>query len=202
MVSRIIAGRAGGRRLRTPSGRTTRPTTDRVREAVFSALAAWNGTADADPAEHLAGQSVADVFAGSGAIGLEAASRGAGPVVCIEKDARAASVIRGNAAHLALAVEVATSSAASWLATTGRRFDVMWFDPPYDLADEDLDELIDAAARVLVDNGLLVVERSARSRAPHLPEGMETWSASYGETTIHYAQWDRPTGDVAKEDDR
>ena len=68
------------------------------------------------------------------------------------------------------------------------RYDVMWFDPPYDLSSTKMDELIARATGLLVDSGLLVVERSARTAAPTFPEGMEHWSSSYGQTVVHYAQ--------------
>ena len=98
-VSRIIAGSAGGRRIRMPSGRNTRPTTDRVREAVFSAVAAWAGTADRPPEEALAGLAFCDLYAGSGAVGLEAASRGRGPGAAGRAGpARPPQLIRRNAA--------------------------------------------------------------------------------------------------------
>lgn len=215
-MSRIIAGKAGGRRLRTPSGHLTRPTTDRVREAVFSALAAWNGTADQPAAEQLGGQSFLDLFAGSGAVGLEAASRGAGPVVCVEQAAQARRVITENRASTGCRVEVVGQSVATFLAgRTGAedpqgmphpggsvdgdrpgsgpdRFDVVWFDPPYDLDDAELDRLVALAARtVLVADGLLVVERSSRSRPPAFPATMTSWTNRYGETAVHYAQADR-----------
>lgn len=215
-VSRIIAGRAGGRRLRTPSGSLTRPTTDRVREAVFSALAAWNGTADQPAAEQLGGQAFLDLFAGSGAVGLEAASRGAGPVVCVEQAAQARRVITGNRASTGCRVEVVGQSVGTFLAgRTGAedpqatahprepgagdrpgsapdRFDVVWFDPPYDLDDAELDRLVALAAEAaLAGDGLLVVERSSRSRPPAFPEGMTRWTSRYGETAVHYAQADR-----------
>ncbi|MDU5842972.1 MAG: RsmD family RNA methyltransferase, partial [Cutibacterium avidum] len=96
-MSRIISGRAGGQRLATPSGRLTRPTTDRVREAVFSALAAWNGTSDEAPEDQLAGQAFCDLFAGSGAVALEAASRGASTVLAVDRDRSACHVMTENA---------------------------------------------------------------------------------------------------------
>ena len=88
-MTRIIAGSAGGRTLRTPPGAGTRPTSDRVREAIFSALQARDA---------LSGARVLDLYAGSGALGLEAASRGAASVLLVESDARAVSVIRDNIA--------------------------------------------------------------------------------------------------------
>lgn len=195
-VSRIIAGVAGGRRLRTPAGSATRPTSDRVREALFSALAAWNGTADGPADEQLAGQSFLDLFAGSGAVGLEAASRGATRVVCVEKDRRTAALVSGNArdAGLAPQVSVAAQSVEGYLAAAeaAAAFDVIWFDPPYALAEPDLDAMIASAVTgLLAGDGLIAVERSSRSRTPLFPPGMVSWANRYGETVVHLAQADR-----------
>lgn len=219
-VSRIIAGRHGGHRIKTPPTQLTRPTTDRVREAVFSAIASWNGTADEPVSDALAGIAFADLFAGSGAMGLEAASRGAGPVVCVEKTPATSAIIGANAKALSATVQVVTADVSAWISRSvgaagndgtghgepghvtghgepGRdnpghddtgRYDVMWFDPPYDLPSTKMDELIARATGLLVDSGLLVVERSARTAAPTFPEGMEHWSSSYGQTVVHYAQ--------------
>ena len=101
-MSRIIAGSRGGRRIGMPSGDRTRPTTDRVREALFSAIAAWAGTSMRSADQALAGLGFCDLYAGSGAVGLEAASRGADPVLLVEADRRTAAVARGNAAELGL----------------------------------------------------------------------------------------------------
>ncbi len=218
-MSRIIAGRHGGRRIKTPPTQLTRPTTDRVREAVFSAIASWNGTADEPVSDALAGIAFADLFAGSGAMGLEAASRGARPVVCVEKTPATSAIIGANAKALSATVQVVTADVSAWISRsvgaendgtghgepghgTGHgepggdnpghddtgRYDVMWFDPPYDLSSTKMDELIARATGLLVDSGLLVVERSARTAAPTFPEGMEHWSSSYGQTVVHYAQ--------------
>lgn len=203
-MSRIIAGRAGGRRLRTPAGDATRPTSDRVREAFFSAVAAWNGTSDHAVDEQLEGQSVLDLFAGSGAVGLEAASRGASFVVAVEQNARTAALIRANAVSCGLAdsMTVLATSAERFLAgaagpapgtTAGKDFDIVWFDPPYAWDADELDQLIAAAAScLLAADGLIAVERSTRGRAPVFPAGLVPWANSYGETVVHLAQ---PTGE-------
>ena len=110
-MSRIIAGSAKGRRIDTPKGSRTRPTTDRTREALFSALASWFGTADEAPERQLDGVAVLDLFAGSGAVGLEAASRGAGPVVLVESDGSTARLIAANARDLRLRADVRAARA-------------------------------------------------------------------------------------------
>ncbi len=105
-MTRIVAGSAGGRRLRTPSGGRTRPTSDRVKEALFSALESQIGT--------LAGRRFLDLFAGSGAVGLEARSRGAQHVTLVERDPATAALIRANAKELGLdQVTVLVASAFS-----------------------------------------------------------------------------------------
>ncbi|BCY24821.1 methylase [Propionibacterium sp. NM47_B9-13] len=199
-MSRIIAGRAGGQRLATPSGRLTRPTTDRVREAVFSALAAWNGTANEAPEDQLAGQAFCDLFAGSGAMALEAASRGATTVFAVDRDRFACNVMRDNSRTTRLRIQVSSQTVTAFLAENRRVFDIVWFDPPYDLADDAMDGLIAAACeRTLARNGLLVVERSRRSRGPGFPEGYESWNSRYGETVVYYAQCRRePETDVSR----
>ena len=105
-MTRIIAGAAKGRRVATPTGSRTRPTTDRVREAVFSVIASWAGTLGEPAASQLDGLAFLDLFAGSGAVGLEAASRGASPVWAVESDPATARLIRRNAAGFGLPVSV------------------------------------------------------------------------------------------------
>lgn len=186
-MTRIISGSHGGRRLATPSGDRTRPTTDRVREAVFSALEAWSG-------EGLRGLAFLDLYAGSGAMALEAASRGAAPVTAVESDRRTADLARANARNLGLAVDVRAASVDELLAgTPPRAYDIIWADPPYPVATEHLERLLGGvwASGWLADNGLLVLERASRDAAPVWPEGVDGWSRRYGETTIYYAQEDR-----------
>ena len=147
-VSRIIAGSRGGRRLTTPPGARTRPTTDRVREALFSAVAAWAGTADAPADEALAGLAFADLFAGSGAVGLEAASRGAGPVLLVEADKRTAAVTTRNVRDLGLAALVRTGRVETVVAAPAEQaYDVVFLDPPYELDGAALDRGDDGAGR-------------------------------------------------------
>lgn len=184
-MTRIISGRAGGRRIATPAGAATRPTSDRVREALFSAIEARMGT--------LAGARFLDLYAGSGAIGLEAWSRGAGAVTLVESDRRTAGLIRDNARALgAREADVVTASVLTTLGSPpSARYDVVVSDPPYPLTEEAL--AADLAA--LVDHGwlapdaLLVVERSARSPEPTWPEGLvRLREKKYGETRVWYAE--------------
>jgi 16S rRNA (guanine966-N2)-methyltransferase len=190
-VSRIIAGSRRGHRLQTPSGDATRPTSDRVREALFSALASWSGTASAPVEESLDGLAVLDLYAGSGAVGLEAASRGAGPVLLVESDARTAGVARRNVGDLGLAASVRTSAVETLArAVADRAYDVVFADPPYALGAERLDAVVaDLLAQGWVaPDGLLVLERSSRTPAPTWPGAVgDSWTRAYGETVLHFA---------------
>ena len=182
-MTRIIAGTAGGRRLKTPSGDHTRPTSDRVREALFSAIDSDIGSIE--------GLRFLDLYAGSGAVGLEARSRGAGVVTLVEKDRRTAGLIQENIATLRFTqMEVVTSPVARLLARSPRApYDVVFSDPPYHLdtgaVDADLAALCDHGW--LADGALVVVERSKRGAPPTWPEGIgSARSKSYGETTLWY----------------
>ena len=153
------------------------------------ALAAWNGTSDEAPEDQLAGQAFCDLFAGSGAVALEAASRGASTVVAVDRDRSACHVMKENARTTRLRIQVVAQTVSTFLSDNRQTFDVVWFDPPYDLADDVMDGLIDATIQnALAHDGLIVVERSRRSRPPHVPEGFESWNSRYGETVVYYAQ--------------
>ena len=187
-MTRIIAGSARGNPLRVPPGERTRPTTDRVREALFSTLATWNGSSDAGADAQLDKVAFCDLYAGSGGVGLEAASRGGGPVVLVEHDASTARLIKQNAvkAHLTAAVE--TASVDTFLQRAGGAFDVIWLDPPYPFTNEQVSHTLSLAMERLVHNGIIVLERSARTGEPDFPEGTEHWSKGYGETVLHFCQ--------------
>ncbi|WP_296139775.1 RsmD family RNA methyltransferase [uncultured Tessaracoccus sp.] len=191
-MTHIIAGGAKGRRLETPQGVRTRPTTSRVREALFSALASWFGTADQPPEAHLAGLAVLDLFGGSGALGLEAASRGASSVTIVEADGPTARLIRGNARTLGMRVDVVAARLPGALRTIPGPWDLVVADPPYDLPEPVLDDVLTLLADGrLATRGLAVVERARASGAPTWPSTFtETWERGYGETTLHYAATD------------
>jgi 16S rRNA (guanine966-N2)-methyltransferase len=182
-MTRIIGGTAGGRRLETPRGQTTRPTSDRVREALFSAIEARTGSLD--------GLRFLDLYAGSGAVGLEAWSRGAGVVTMVEQDRRTASLITRNATALGFAkARVIASSVATVLAAPpAAPYDLVFSDPPYPMPDEDV--AADLAALVaqgwLVPGALVVVERAAKRSQVTWPEGIgEDRTKRYGETALWY----------------
>lgn len=183
-MTRIIGGSAGGRRLATPRGAQTRPTSDRVREALFSAVESWCGS--------LQGLRFLDLYAGSGAVGLEAWSRGAGVVTMVESDRRTAALIASNARELGFsrANIVRASVSATLGAAPAAPYDVVFADPPYPLDEEAVaaDLVALAGNGWLVPGALVVVERSSRSPEPAWPGGFEAVrSRKYGETTLWYA---------------
>ncbi|WP_045876115.1 16S rRNA (guanine(966)-N(2))-methyltransferase RsmD [Pseudofrankia sp. DC12] len=181
-MTRVVGGAAGGRRLAVPPGQGTRPTSDRAREGLFNSLASL---------VDLAGARVADLYAGSGAVGLEALSRGAAHALLVERDPKAAQVIRRNAAELALAgAEIVVGAVERVVdATPGQAYDVVFLDPPYALDDVRLGEVLARLVdrRWLDRDGVCVVERARRSAAPHWPDGLvEVRSRGYGEAVLWY----------------
>lgn len=189
-MTRIIAGRAGGRRLATPKGAATRPTSDRVREALFSAIEAWTGS--------LQGLRFLDLYAGSGAIGLEAWSRGAEAVTFVESDKRTADLVRANARSVDCDVALVWSRAVSTALAeeAGTPFDIVFADPPYPLPDATVaaDLGLLAGNGWLAEDALVVVERSARSPEPGWPAGLEPLAGKrrlkkYGETALWFARY-------------
>lgn len=181
-MTRIIAGTAKGRRLKTPPGDATRPTSDRVREALFSALESRFGT--------LRGLRLIDLYAGSGAVALEALSRGAAGVVAVESDRRTAALISQNARDLGLSVDVRSAAVEKVVAERCRvPFDVAFLDPPYPLGSQDVAQVVGdlVAGDWLSPGAVVVVERSRRSVEPRWPEGIENHGVKkYGETVLWY----------------
>lgn len=183
-VTRIVAGVAGGRRLLVPP-KGTRPTSERVREAMFSALAA---------AVDLDGALVLDLYAGSGALGLEALSRGAAGVTFVEHDRKALEVLRRNVDAVGLPGAVVLPGAVETVLAerAGEPFDVVLADPPYAVPGERVAVVLDRLATNgwLAGHGVLVLERSARDGEPALPDG---WTAlrsrRYGDTVTHWLGW-------------
>ena len=188
-MPRVIAGSAKGRPLAVPA-RGARPTTDQAREAAFSIIAGWAGTA-ADAANALAGRSFLDLYAGSGAVALEAASRGAEPVWAVESDKAAAVVIKKNVAATRLNVETAARTVEAFAARPAPApFDVVWADPPYAVPDEAVDAVLAALAvgGWLAETCLVVVERSKRARPPNWPGGVHPFADRiYGDTRLFFA---------------
>lgn len=179
-MTRIVSGTAGGRTLQVPAG-GTRPTSDRVREALFSRL------------EHLgvvAGARVLDLYAGSGALGLEAASRGAADVVLVESAKPAAQVCRRNAVTLGLDAQVVPRRVQAYLADPpAAPADLVLLDPPYDTGEPDLAEVLAALTPHLAPDAVVVVERSVRNAEPGWPAGLtRTDERRYGETVLWFAE--------------
>jgi 16S rRNA (guanine966-N2)-methyltransferase len=179
---RIIAGAVGGRRLAALGGRVTRPTSDRAREGLFGTVEAIRGG--------LTGAAVLDLYAGSGAVGLEALSRGATDVLLVEADGRAAQVIRANIATLGLpGARVVNATVARVLAAgPPREWDFVFADPPYAAPDQEIEAMLTALTLGWLAPGALVaVERASRSGAPTWPAGYEPdRSRRYGEATVWY----------------
>jgi 16S rRNA (guanine966-N2)-methyltransferase len=202
-MTRVIAGEAGGRRLAVPPGATTRPTSDRGREGLFASLLSELGTFE--------GRRVLDLYAGSGAIGLEALSRGAERVLLVESDARAAAVIKANVAAVGMPGAVVavdrverllSRPPASGRKSTGGsvtaaglgaraeagRYDLVLADPPYALAEAAVTRVLTLLeGGWLTDGALVVIERATRSGPLDWPPGyLPSKSRRYGEATFWY----------------
>ena len=181
-MPRIVAGWAGSLQLAVPPD-GTRPTSDRTREALFSML---------ESRDAIAGAAVLDLYAGSGAFGLEALSRGAASVVLVEKAPRAARVIRENVARLRKAApgpieaRVAAQSVEAYLAGAPGWVGLAFLDPPYDLPDARVAADLAALAPLLAAEAVVLVERSSRSPVPALPDGLVLErTRTYGDTAGH-----------------
>ena len=184
-MTRIIGGEARGRRLRTPTGDSTRPTADRVREALFSAVEARLGT--------LAGRRFLDVFAGSGAVGLEARSRGAAHVTLVEKDRSVARIIEDNARALGFDNVHVLALRAERLpqAPPDAACDVVFLDPPYDVPAEGVAEVLRQLRKTgwVAEDALVVVERRGRGKDWAWPDGFDpVQSKRYGDTMLWYGR--------------
>lgn len=183
-MTRIVAGVARGRRLEVPPGSVTRPTSDRVREALFSSLASQLGS--------MRGLRVLDLYAGSGALGLEALSRGAAHALLVESDARAVSAIRANIVAVGLdGAQVLRATAERALAVPpDHPYDLVFADPPYAATSDDLTPVLKALTRGwLGTDALVVVERDRRSEALRWPEAiLAERERRYGETMLWYGR--------------
>jgi 16S rRNA (guanine966-N2)-methyltransferase len=186
-MTRVIAGTAGGRRLAVPPGTGTRPTSDRAREGLFST---WQSLLGGP----LDGERVLDLYAGSGAVGLEALSRGASHTLLVEADTRAAKIVRENVKNLGLpGAEVRAGKAEQVLKTAppAEPFDLVFLDPPYAVTDNDLREILLTLRTEgwLAEEALVTVERSTRGGEFRWPDGFEALrSRRYGEGTFWYGR--------------
>lgn len=188
-MTRIIAGVAGGVRLDVPAS-GTRPTSDRVRESLFAAL---------EQTGLLDGTRVLDLYAGSGALGLEALSRGAAHVDLVERASKAAGIVRRNAERVTRAgapeARVHQSSVQAFLRAASGPYDLAFLDPPYELAGADVTADLELLAPLLAPDAIVVVERASRSDAPD-------WAAAglvplrhraYGDTALWWGEPERLT---------
>ena len=188
-MTRVISGAARGRRLRVP-GEGTRPTSDRVREALFSAIESRTGS--------LAGACVADLYAGSGAVGLEALSRGASHALLVERDRTAVTVIRANVDTVGLpgavviAQDVSRVTSGAPPSAASAPYDVVYVDPPYDVPDDTVEAVLDGLATHgwLAESALVLVERARRTAAFVWPDGYHAdRDRTYGDTMVRSALW-------------
>ncbi len=179
----MIAGEAGGLRLTAPTGARTRPTADRVKESLFAALGP----------DRIADRDVLDLYAGSGALAIEALSRGARRAVLVERDPRAVDAIRRNlrTTRLAERARVQRRGVTTFLRGAppepGPGFGLVLVDPPYDQPGAELAAVLEllASGSWVADDGVVVVERAASAGPPTLPPGWSvTWERVYGGTLV------------------
>ena len=209
-MSRIISGAAGGVRLASVPGDNTRPTTDRVKESLFSKLESY---------DIIRGARVLDAFGGSGALGCEALSRGAASVTLLDTYPKAVAVIRKNVAAVEKAMgrngtgsSGATGSAArvqqaqalTYVKSASGSWDLVFLDPPYAVPNEQVSELLEALTPKLAEGAVVVVERSSRDPEPVWGEGLYCFSTrQHGETVLYYVEPDEveeQAGDESGED--
>lgn len=178
-MTRIIAGIAQGTTLKVPTS-GTRPTSDRVREALLGAL---------DARGEIEGARVLDLFAGTGALGLEAASRGAASVVLVELAKSASRITEQNAREVtkrgACAASVVTAKAETYLAESAAEFDLVFIDPPYHLPRQTLETVLERLAPRLSADGVVALEQAKRAGLPPLPATLEVVrEKTYGDTIV------------------
>ena len=209
-MSRIISGAAGGVRLASVPGDNTRPTTDRVKESLFSKLESY---------DIIRGARVLDAFGGSGALGCEALSRGAASVTLLDTYPKAVAVIRKNVAAVEKAMgragagsssaagsvaRVQQSQALTYVKSASGPWDLVFVDPPYAMPNEQVSELLEALTPKLAEGAVVVVERSSRDAEPVWGEGLYCFSTrQHGETVLYYVEPDEveeQTGDESSDE--
>jgi 16S rRNA (guanine966-N2)-methyltransferase len=180
-VTRIVAGTVGGRTLQVPRA-GTRPTSERVREALFSRLEHLDVVDDAR---------VLDLYAGSGALGIEAASRGAAHVTLVESARDAADVCRRNVTALGLTQTVVAAEKAERFVqrVPSAPWDLVLLDPPYDLPEDELARVLSGLGAALSAHGVVVVERASRTPEPTWPAALTRFDRrAYGDTVMWFAE--------------
>jgi 16S rRNA (guanine966-N2)-methyltransferase len=183
-MTRIIGGLAGSIKLNSPA-KATRPTSDRIRESIFSRLEAR---------DLIDGVLVLDLYAGTGALALEAVSRGAGAACMVERDGKAAAVCVANSRLIQKSLEkedvetetkVVNKAVASFLATNVDEYDLVFIDPPYEISNEEVVENLSGLK--LAKDAVVIVERSSRTDAPIWPAGFELEDTKdYGDTVVYW----------------
>ncbi len=181
-MSRIISGLAGSIKLKT-AAKSTRPTSDRVKESLFAKL---------ENLDVLEGAKVLDLYAGSGALGLEAASRGAAEVILVERDKAAAEVIKENIRLVSKALDqqilitLQLKEVKKFLGQLAASYDLVFIDPPYELANSELSENLELLSQNLAPNAIVAVERSSRSEDIGIPTGFTNLEKkTYGDTAVY-----------------
>ena len=200
-MSRIISGAAGGVRLASVPGDNTRPTTDRVKESLFSKLESY---------DIIRGARVLDAFGGSGALGCEALSRGAGSVTLLDTYPKAVAVIRKNVAAVektmgrtgSSSTRVQQSQALTYVKSASGPWDLVFVDPPYAMPNEQVSELLEALTPKLAEGAVVVVERSSRDAEPEWGGELHCFSTrQHGETVLYYVEPEEPAdGDDPADD--
>jgi 16S rRNA (guanine966-N2)-methyltransferase len=171
---RIIAGKARGRRLKSPDTKDTRPVTDRAREAVFSSIGGWVEDA-----------LVADLYAGTGSFGLEALSRGAQSAVFVERGRKAARALRANVTAVGLGGTVIEGTVQDYLEKANHVFHLVFMDPPWDQPTSRLEQDLTLLDRLLLPGAEVVVSRRKGDRVPDPPENWRVATdRRYGDTRI------------------
>lgn len=205
-MSRIIAGAAGGVRLASVPGDNTRPTTDRVKESLFSKLESYDIIRDAR---------VLDAFGGSGALGCEALSRGAAFVTLLDTYPKAVAVIRRNVEAVQKAMgrasggssrgpvaRVQQGQALTYVKSASGPWDLVFVDPPYAMPNEQVCELMRALTPKLAPGAVVVVERSSRDAEPEWGGELHCFSTrQHGETVLYYVEPEEPAAEEEPDDD-